>query len=564
MNKFVKKKNQFWALFLWKIKKIFEIKSFLVVVLIFAAISAIFAISLSVSLATLGAADELSTNFYVWLTLKFACQIIFIGFIILILVAKLFRIDVDNKELSVYTRAGVKTYSWFINRIFMITLIVWIIIGVVALGDFLIMLFNPYNFFINKAIFMYLFYFCFSFGFSAVTILLLQIFKISVVFVISIPLLVIISGAGFFHSFSSKTDQKNFAQQQAQAEWELANTFNYYKVLTSNNLYDEMKSFSRDIYEEESSNAKFNEYFTMRQTFETEALIQKAINDSFLGTTKYTYNNKDLKIQNGQPFYDFNSFNYSSYRHDYQFSKSLNYLGSELKNNSNPDIHKYFPIINFLENNLNSFEPSFFLVSSDDYKPEDDLFARGDNYSPISEEVWKNYNNNYGSFLANWFILNFNKALFSMSDNLISYIYKYDNLFLPSIKANLIFNPLTQISQMSFGTSKNPLLDNTFNLLDFSLHSTFPNTFIKIDYKPGTNDLLKKITTKDQKMIVKNGYQPDFLEDDGEYSSYYNLIEKIKVVKIVPIWVLFLLHFIIAIGFYGLGYVLLKIKILKL
>ncbi|AXK51216.1 hypothetical protein [Spiroplasma alleghenense] len=539
--------NLFWV----KIKSTIKLKSLVIASATFFLISFLFSILLLVN-SSRSQAQDLSTNWYVFLSIKNGGQIISLGFVTLIVAIKLFHKDSESGILNLELRAGKKAIVVFATNLQASLLIIWSLIGITFIFDLILSCLNPYNFLIMRSVSSYLYFLLFAFILIGATIVFSFIFKITYAFVILILVIFGLSFATAAYSLFSSEEKIENNYVQANAEWEFFNAWEYYRILKSNDLYEEMKDTNISFYQQGISNDRYLSYFSLSEAPEQEFSFTKIIK---------IYANPEFKITNSDykalPSMEIGQFNYFEFKNDFKFNKVLPDLIEKISKSDDEEAMKYLPIFKYFNQNQKYYQTSFYLPSQENLN----LLERN---RWLRDEVFEYYDYNYGVMYSSWLLMNFNKAVFSISDNLIKYLYNYQSYNNNSDLTNFLFNPWTRMSQMMILKSDNIYLSNIFQILDYSLFGTTINGRIKIDYQSDHEKTLNEIIKNEDKIRRKNGFQPDLISiSNSKVTSYYDLVNKASFVAIMPVWLIYISEIFNGSVVLGIGYFLYNKKYLK-
>ncbi|WP_338971175.1 hypothetical protein [Spiroplasma endosymbiont of Panorpa germanica] len=536
-------------LFWLKIKKTLMLKSTLIAMGFFVLISILFSLLLMINSLNIKTVDQLSTNWYIWLSVKNFFQIISLGLIVLMVAIRMFVHDVENGILNLQLRSGRKSISVFLQSILASLVIIWSLIIFTFILDLTISMFNPFKYFISKSIGSYLAYIVFSFTFISFSLLIILLFKVTYSFVFLILIVFSLSFSSMNYSLFTSQKQKDIQSTQVSAEWEVYNSMQYYKILKQNNLYDEMKESVEQLYNEDDSNDWYSNYFSLTQLPKIEFEFIKTIKN--YSAAEFKVNDSDSK---GLPFIDIKNFNYLEFYKIYDFQKVLPQLISSIEKSNDEKSRRYLPIFYFLKEHEKDLIYSLYLETDNELN----LLQRG---RFISQEVFEYYDYNYGSMYASWLVMNFTKSVFSVSDQLIEYLL--DNS--TSInKINFLINPWSRLPQMIILNDQNIYLDNIFQSLSFSGYGGKVNGHINFEFKPGYEDILDEIIKSENKMKIKNGFEPDFKNiSNKNYQSFYDLIDNFKYSRDIAIWLVFTTDILFGIFIMSLSYLIYNKKYLR-
>ncbi|AXK51214.1 hypothetical protein [Spiroplasma alleghenense] len=480
---------------------------------------------------------ELALNIF---AIKKFIQVLLFGILQIVLIVELFHNQIASGKINLELRSGKNKLVIYLEKFFVAFVFSVLILLSVMILDFSINYWSDYNFIYFYNLYSYLFYFFIVLAVMVITIFATMAFKYISALIISMTLTVLVSFSqisGFAYAFSNNTEKLEFTQRSVQANLELKMTFDFYQVLKKDKEFENFYNYFDSLFKYDESN--FEKIFAMEEMGDEYPLIIKNINKTFENDNVYIFNFQDDPIS-ALPFNSNYFFNYNNYLR-YNFKKSLNYLIENYQGSESE-----LDLLKFISTNFKLFEKIFLLNNNS----KDFLIRASDNYQyKYNEQLWNYFNHNYGAVFSSWLILNFSNNVFNISNSLANYINDYNNQINKNLKNNLIFNPMAQLQNMSQGASGSLIIDGLISSFPFSiLNYSLNNNFIKVNYSKSSESNLAEIINEKSDEGEGNSFWLDLQNNEAGYKSYYDLVDKLKEIHIVPFWSLYIFYYCFIIG----------------
>ncbi|AHI54308.1 hypothetical protein SSABA_v1c09090 [Spiroplasma sabaudiense Ar-1343] len=468
---------------------------------------------------------------------KFILQILLYGCFQVLVVFDLFNKQLENGKINLELRSGQTPRQIYWDKLLLTLFLGFSLLATNFLLDCLLSFWGVYNYMFIRVLYSYLFLGLLIILVSTVSITTMTGLKMIASLIVSISFVITvgfsqISGGIIVNTSKEKLSQ--FSNLAPLTNLETYYSWEFYKTIKLSQAQEDLQQFYKFLEIQDSS----DEYFTMTQLPEQLPEVVLVINEIFKDNSDYkiTIQNTDSSFL---PFNTPKNFDFEAY-HKRKMRSAIDYLVTNYQNNFSN--HNYLPMFKFIQDNIKDFEKVFNLSNGfmdEGFYP----FSRIDYRKKyeFEPELWQFYNNSYGAVFSSWIVLNLGKSVYSVSNDLISFIYKYDNQFSPIVKTHLILNPLVQFSQMGFGATNPRVIDDIYktNMSAFWYYN-FVNTQIKVKYKENSTAKLHKMITGDSGPLVKDGLQLDFGSEVDDIISYYDLVNNLKVTEVVPIWAMYI------------------------
>ncbi|WP_338971170.1 hypothetical protein [Spiroplasma endosymbiont of Panorpa germanica] len=480
---------------------------------------------------------ELALNI---LAIKNFIQVILFGIFQIVLVIELFHYQILNKKINLEMRSGKSQINIFLEKIILIILLSLILFFIIFAIDLSIFYWSSYNSIYFHNLFSYLFYFYVILLISVVAILSTMLFKYINALIISMTLTVIIGFSqisGFTYAFLGSDNKLEFSEKSKKANIEISLAWDYFNILKNTSEFDSYFDYFSEVFKNDEKD--LNDIFSMQKLDSNYPEMIQNINKTFKSDQKFIWNSDNKS--SALPFNNNRYFNYNNYL-EQDFKKSFNFLVENYQGSESE-----LRLLIFINERIEELEKVLLFNNQNDL-----IFIRSSFYKEyyFDSDLWEYFNNNYGAVFATWLILNLTNNIFNISENLISYMKQYKNEINKNLKYDLIFNPLASLKIMSQGQHKNLEIDSLINgyqvnVLNYSLNNNFIKTNYLNEHLDLVNEILKPIEEED---FGKSKFQLDFESNDQGIKSYYELIENIKSVSVVPFWSVYIFNFLMIIG----------------
>ncbi len=532
--------------------------------------------SLLIVLASPTIINFYSMSFGLYFSFKIIVQIISIGIFEAFLVYFLFYKQFNDGLVKIEIRAKIKYNNIFLQRLLLNKTFSLLFISTMFILDLLITSFrisSADQLIINKLLYSYLFMILFDLFINFLVLLILSIANIPVFFTLIMFISLITSFSSLISSIGyMKTieinEKESIGKSDLAMSYSISNfddkyIYDFYEVINKNDLLDEFYyQYNEYINQEKFNPEKAFIYLQFNETFEAPEIVQ-VINKLFENDNTYKITESDSKEINFLPSQNINKFKFTSF-YSFKLDKSLTKLYELAKKSNDEKIIVYLPIFKYLADieyptikSMMISAPQLSRITSPFIKENNSIIAW---QSGLFKDTINYFNNNFAAYLCSYIVLNYMRALFSISYDVIYSDYQLQNIIPTQIKNNLYFNPLSHVSSMLAGKGRNRFLTDKVNVFSNTLNFNFINTHKELKYKENSNQYLTNILDEKQSKQNAIQYKPDFI-NDSEYKTYFQLIKSIKFKSLLYIWVLYLFYFILAIIFLLMSFFFMKKRV---